>query len=145
MFAALITFILLGFINSQAAVPNAVDRITIQLLNSRNGRPILTQDVQVVIDHDLKHIYYAHTDQNGVATVEVPTGAMQVSVFAQQGGWGLNRCDSRETPMPQYFLEQIRLNGLAAPNYCNHRTATAVPGELVVFFRSQTFWEKMKV
>jgi hypothetical protein len=41
-----------------------------------------------------------------------------------------------------YLVSTIVASGLVANNNCSRRTATAKPGELIVFVRPPTWWEK---
>jgi hypothetical protein len=41
-----------------------------------------------------------------------------------------------------YWVSTIVVSGLVAKNNCSKRTATAKPGELVIFVRPATWWEK---
>jgi|HubBroStandDraft_1064217.scaffolds.fasta_scaffold18653_4 hypothetical protein len=42
-----------------------------------------------------------------------------------------------------YPVSKIVASGLVASNHCGRRTATAKPGELVIFVRHPTWWEKL--
>jgi hypothetical protein len=45
--------------------------------------------------------------------------------------------------MPSYPMKRILTSGVSAANTCGKFRAQAKPGELVIFERSPTFWERM--
>jgi hypothetical protein len=49
------------------------------------------------------------------------------------------------TLIPPYSIKKIVESGLAAANTCGKKRAVAKPGELILFARRMSFWEKMKL
>jgi hypothetical protein len=136
---------LLSQANQELVNPSLPTTITIRLLDGRNGKPIRTDEVQVWIDQDQRHVLTIHAAPNGVATVEIPTGVSAIYVTARRDGWYMYRCDADESkPTPPYALEEIMKSGTVAANRCSHQTAAAESGGLTVFLRPLTFWDKMK-
>jgi hypothetical protein len=138
---------LLSFLATALQQPSSQQEITVQLLDSRTGKPIATDDVEIWVDKDQRHMITTHSGPDGLAMVELPAEAVEISVNAQQDGWYLHRCDlSRDTktPAPFYLLSTILQSGIIAPNRCNHKTEPLKPGELTLFLRPQNFWEKMQ-
>jgi len=122
--------------------------VTIRLLDSRNGKPMVANVVEIWVDKDRSHVITTHTGPDGVASATIPNGTSEISIYAQQDGWYLYRCDlTKDTskPAPVYSLDQIMRSGVVAANRCNRRTAPTQPGEIALFVRPQSLWEKMKI
>jgi hypothetical protein len=47
--------------------------------------------------------------------------------------------------MPSYSIKKILESGISAGNTCGKARAKAAPGELILFMRPMTFWEKMRL
>jgi hypothetical protein len=47
--------------------------------------------------------------------------------------------------MPSYSIKMIFESGISAGNTCGKVRAEAKPGELILFMRPMTFWEKMRL
>src|SRR5581483_2825393 len=47
--------------------------------------------------------------------------------------------------IPTYRISQILESGVAGANTCGKARAEPKPGQLVLFARQRTFWEKMKL
>ncbi len=122
--------------------------VTVRLLDSRSGKPMVADVVEIWIDNDRSHVISTHTGPDGIASAAVPSKTSEISVYAQQDGWYLYRCDltkGTSKPAPVYLLDQITKNGIAAANRCSRRTAPTQPGEITLFVRPQSLWEKMKI
>jgi hypothetical protein len=135
---------LLSQASQELVKPSLPKTITIRLLDGRNGKPIRTDEVQIWIDQDQRHVLTVHAAPNGVATVEIPTGVSAVYVTARRDGWYMYRCDADESNHSAYSLEEIMKSGTVAANRCSHKTVAAESGRLTVFLRPLTFWDKMK-
>lgn len=138
-------FALLSQASQELVRPPLRKTVTIRMLDGRNGKPIMTDEVEVWIDEDQRHVLTAHAAPNGIATVEIPAGIPAIYVTAQQDSWFLYRCDAdKNRPTPWYSMEQIMDNGIVAADRCSRRTVAAKRGEITVFLRPLTFWDKMK-
>ena len=132
----------------EAVQSSSPKTITVRLLDSRNGKPMISNPVEIWVDRDRSHIVSTQTGSDGEATVLLPEGTSTVSIYAQKDGWYLHRCDlAKDTskPAPFYGLDQIVSNGLAAPNRCSRRVAAVRPGAITLFLRPQSFWGKMSI
>jgi hypothetical protein len=139
---------ILGHASQEPLSPSSPRTIAVRLLDSRNSKPMISNDVEIWVDRDRSHVIYTHTGRDGVATSVLPTGTSEVTIYAQQNGWYLFRCDLTKDiskPAPFYPLDQIVSNGIAAPNRCSRRVTVAKAGEITLFLRPQTFWEKMSI
>ena len=135
-----------GYMIQEPVQPSPARTITIRLLDSRSGKPLVSNDVEIVIERHTRHIVYAKTSADGIAIAQIPSETSELSVYAQQNGWYLYRCDfAKGKELPFYDLNQILNHGIAANNGCSRRMAPAKPGEITLFLRTQTFWEKMRI
>jgi hypothetical protein len=153
---------------SRAAGLRANVRITILVLNGKNGRPMkhLLLNVNTVprmpADYPpnwwtwtgppgVSPTRFLRTDGSGTVTVRVPRdGALEVST----GGFTEEcRPELRSNKYPKYPLsgslalypvEGILSHGTVSENTCGKGHAVPVPGRLVIFARPMTFWERMR-
>lgn len=87
MFA--LVFALLGYPLQEPAQISSQKAINVRLLDSRNGKPMVTNDVEIRIDKDRSHVIITHAGPDGVASATIPGGTSEISVYAQQDGWYL--------------------------------------------------------
>jgi hypothetical protein len=75
--------------------------------------------------------------------------------IATRGGAGIYACGkAAEVPGPvlgqkgphseNFSVSEIMQNGLTAPNHCGSIPVESRPGNLFVFAKNPTFWEKMR-
>lgn len=73
MFASLL------LVFQEPGMPPVPRTITIRLLDGRTGKPIITDDAEVWIDKDQRHVLTVHAGPDEIATVEVPSGIAEVT------------------------------------------------------------------
>lgn len=120
-------------------------QITIQVINGKNGKQI--RDARLLIfggetPDDVKEHAQGNvqlvTDKNGVATLAVPSAKFRwFQLFVDT----MKLCQNT----PNLFsVNEITSAGLQTPNICSQLTRTAAQGNLIVFARPATFWERMR-
>jgi hypothetical protein len=130
--------------------------ITIQMLDSKTGQPIVTSEFQAWTGESSITAHtggisprYVKPGSDGFGELMLPLGPSVITIHAQYGkaGWGYVNCDRLKDRGPfrehWYSISEIMSSGIAAPNYCSKRQAAAKPGQFIFFVREMTSWEKM--
>lgn len=145
--------------------PRADTKVTILLLNGKNGRPMKRTLLNITVFPRMpKHnppgpawagwqgarALYPKTDRNGEATIHAPRNGA-VEAFA--GGYDVGcrppfpNSEYPKYPRPGdvalYPVARILSRGTVSENSCGKGHAVPVPGRLVIFARPMTFWERM--
>lgn len=133
--------------------------IHIRVLDGRTGKKLSGMNLAFV-DYHTGQDGSTHGDLNGRMTVKTsadgdsyianpdPHGVLVFNglgsgVWAPCTGQKLYDSDTRTYGSEHlYPVSTIVASGLVARNNCSKRTATAKPGELVIFVRPATLWEK---
>lgn len=134
--------------------------IHVRVLDGRTGKNLSGMNLAFV-DYHTDPDGSTHADLNGRMTVRTSVdgdsytanpGAHGVLVFNwldKDGVWipctrqKLYDSDTRTYGSEYlYPVSTIVASGLVANNNCSRRTATAKPGELIIFVRPATWWEK---
>lgn len=142
--------------------------VRIQLVNGRNGRPVADSCVDVWVGNTQKEAMAIPTDRHGVATLRLTENDTEISVHRWKGCGGFDVINPVvkysesfrvhagyvlcQFPKPDYSWLSIQTfstrdvlrSGVVTANVCGHAKASPEPGELVVFVRPLTFWEKFK-
>jgi hypothetical protein len=161
-----------------SSAPIRAQEIRIKVLNSRDGRPITNECVNVFTE-GTRFAMVVPTNRYGVATLYVggvgsaPTGAPggrgcsgletshpivpKLGTIEVRGGRYLfcqeytnivpgTPATTTEAmkPLPCYSVARILTSGIAAGNTCGKFRAQAKPGELIVFARPLSLWEKWR-
>ena len=135
--------------------------IHVRVLDGRTGKNLSGMNLAFV-DYHTDRDGSTHADLNGRMTVATSAdgdsyvaspGAHGVLVFGGVGNNGdwtpctrqkLYDSDTRTYGTEHlYPVSTIVASGLVAKNNCSKRTAAAKPGELVIFIRPVTWWEKL--
>jgi hypothetical protein len=112
--------------------------ITIRVINGRNGRPIPNVDVLLQDATTNYTIGHAAADSSGKISFRV-----NPSVSIRPGVSGVSLCTKRPDPVePSFSVATIRESGVVAPNTCGKLIVQPRAGELVLFYRPPTWWEK---
>ncbi len=134
--------------------------IRIRVLDGRTGKSLSGMELAFV-DYHTDPDRSTHADFNGrmivktsadgdsyIATPEAH-GVLVFNVLGSNGAWiPCTRQKLYDTRTQTYGSEHlypvptIVASGLVASNNCSRRTATAKPGELIIFVRPVTWWEK---
>jgi hypothetical protein len=148
----------------------AAQTLEIKLVDGRNGRPMVGASayVNVWVGGERKEAIAIPTDGNGVARLQLTLNPNEVNIPNSTGHGTI----VANYPVVQYD-ESIRINapyvlcgagggneswldsknfitkdlfnhGYASPNICGNVTISPQPGQVVLFVRPLTFWEKMK-
>jgi hypothetical protein len=143
--------------------------IAIKIADGRNGHPISSTCVNVWVGNDRKKATAIPTDGNGIATLRLTEQSNEVDTRHQWNSCGLFGVID---PVLKYH-DDIRINvgyvlcqansgknswlstnvyrtkdllkmGIVSPNTCGKTTAERRPGELTIFVRPLSWWEKFK-
>lgn len=133
-------------LRAQGVQPVHPVKITIEVLNGRNGKPLIDQRV-LVFTADSKEGVKGHaqhvetvTDKSGVGELVLDSADAQwLQVFVDQHVL----CYSSPNQIG-FSVREITSKGLVTPNSCGSFKRDAIPGHVIVFARKPTFFEKMK-
>lgn len=142
--------------------------IRIKLVNGRNGRPMAGTHVNVWVGKERKWAMVMPTDKDGVASlvltdkegeVNVPLGdgdgahVVANPVVKYDDDLGINAPFVLCQPgTPDYSwlairhvsTKQVIGQGIVTPNACGKATAAQKPGDVIIFVRPLSWWEKFK-
>lgn len=143
--------------------------VEIKLVNGRNGRPMAGTCVNVWVGTERKAAMAIPTDENGVARLPLTDKDGEIDINNRWKGCGdfgvinpvvkyndslrINAgyvlCQSR-TPDHSWLAvtdlstKEVLQHGIATTNTCGKATASPKPGEVILFVRSLSWWEKLK-
>ena len=142
--------------------------IHIKLVNGRNGRPIASTHVNVWVGKERKWAIVIPTDKDGVASLVLTDKEGEVNV-PRVDGYGsrvvinpvVKYDDDLEINAPYVLCQpgtpdyswlairhistkQVVGQGIVMPNACGKATASQTPGEVTIFVRPLSWWEKFK-
>ena len=144
--------------------------LEIKLVDGRNGRPMVgaSSYVNVWVGGERKEAIAIPTDDNGVARLQLTLNPNEVNVPNSTGhgtivanhpvvkydeSFRINApyvlCGSGEgnhswLELKNFSTKEVLDHGYASVNTCGKVTASPQPGQVVLFVRPLTFWEKMK-
>lgn len=142
--------------------------IRIKLVNGRNGHPIARTHVNVWVGKERKWAMVIPTDKDGVASLVLTEDEAEVNVprvdgygshvvinpvVKYDGDLGINAPYVLCQPgTPDYSwlairhisTKQVVGQGIVTPNSCGKATASQTPGEVIIFVRPLSWWEKFK-
>jgi len=144
------------FLTANALRAQSESTIRIRVLDSKTGLPFAKNDLHFVFwagKNSPDSTVFAYDailtgsqTGMGLGEVTIPAEMHFVRAFINyRSSWGLVSCDFRKDhpgPIPVYSVSRILASGIAAPNLCSSKTATARPGEFILFARNLTVWEK---
>ena len=148
--------------------------IRIKVLDGRNGKPASQECLNISIGTWHGADLVVETDKNGIALLQIgndelvaqtacqgwPSRALAKgiqaivvfsgsSVTCQEYGkvapGETVTLDVQKRIFPSYSIKEIMQSGVAAANTCGKTRAQPQPGELILFVRPFTFWEKLKM
>jgi hypothetical protein len=160
-------FVLLAFGSSGTVL--CAQTVEITLVNGRNGRPMAGACVNVWVGHERKAAMAIPTDENGVARLRLTDKDGEIDIhdrWKDCGDFGMINpvvkyneslrinagyvsCQSR-TPDHSWLAvtdlstKEVLQHGFATANTCGKATASPRPGEVILFVRSLSWWEKLK-
>jgi hypothetical protein len=143
--------------------------IELKLIDGRNGHPIANSCVNVWVGDRQKDALAIPTDKSGVARLRLTDNDAEVNTqdrWKQCGEFGvidpvvkfegsitINAsyvlCQPKATDyswlaMRNFSTKQVLAEGVVTANACGKHTASARPGEVIIFVRPLNFWEKLK-
>jgi hypothetical protein len=145
--------------------------IEIKLVNGKNGLPMTGACVNVWVGSERKAAMAIPTDEDGVARLYLTDDEAQMNTptptpWRSCGDFGVINpvvkhaetirinagyvlCQPR-TPnfswlgITDFSVQQVLQHGIATANACGKPVASPKPGEIVLFVRPLTWWEKLK-
>jgi hypothetical protein len=143
--------------------------VTIKLVNGRNGHPMSSSYVNVWVGTKRKEAMVIPTDKDGIARLRLTDNDDEVDLHMRkkyvrdnvvidpivkydeefQVNVGFVICyphvrDYSWLSTANISTKQLLQEGIVWPNSCGKATASPEPGELIIFVRPLTWWEKMK-
>lgn len=147
--------------------------IRIKLENGKNGRPIANKCIDVWVgDKSMpksRPLLQTQTDDDGIASLRLTTEDSHTNTQVQQLSCGLagfidplvkygdtigvrsgyvvcqgHRGDYSWLAILDFSTKEVLQSGIVTSNMCGKVKASPEPGEIVLFVRPLTFWEKLK-
>lgn len=147
--------------------------VEIKLVNGRDGRPVASKCIYVWVgdrsNRSSGPLLQTQTDKDGVAPLRLTQEGSQMSDQTQHLACGLSGvinplvkygdtisiragyvlCQTR-TPtyswlaMVDFSTKEVLQHGIATANNCGKATGSPKPGEVIIFVRPLSWWEKLK-
>ncbi|MGA7219445.1 MAG: hypothetical protein WBX38_14075 [Candidatus Sulfotelmatobacter sp.] len=143
--------------------------VKIRLVNGKSGRPIASTCVNTWVGTERKDAITIPTDNEGVAKLYLTDRDAQVNIQSQPrncGNFGVSDpvvkyadtirivagyvvCQSHAPDYSwlstmEFSMRKILQQGIVTANTCGKAAASPEPGELVIFVRPLSWWEKLK-
>lgn len=144
--------------------------IGIRLVNGKNGRPIAGTCVNVWVGNKREDAMAIPTDKDGVASLRLTDKDGEVDIHNRWKDcgdfWGginpvvkyddslrinagyvlchVRKPDYSWLAITNFSTKEVLEHGIATANTCGKVTASPKPGEVIIFVRPLTWWEKMK-
>ena len=155
--------ILLG--TSFWSTPAHAQTLLIKLVNGRSGRPISHGFVNVWVGNAQKAAMPITTDQEGIARLRLTENDSEIDVQNRRGVGVVNpvvkysdslrvnagyvSCQPNKPDYSWLWIQSfstpdVLRSGIVTANACGKAKASPQPGELIMFVRPLTFWEKLK-
>ena len=152
------------------AMSLAAQTLEIKLVDGRNGRPMVgaSSYVNVWVGTERRVAIVIPTDGNGVARMQLTSKASEVNIPNSQNNGsivvnhpivkydeilqinnpyvlcGPGGSNYSWLGLENFSMKEILDHGYASANTCGKVTVSPEPGQVVLFVRPLTFWEKMK-
>jgi hypothetical protein len=129
----------------------AVQTISIRLLDGKTGLPVKASNFLVRVDHnDTVHPDWVKINDNGAVVVTLPADAKEFSVKATYG-MGMDtyvNCDAAKESDKErniwYSIATILNTGIVAPDECARASFKAKPGEFIFFVRKRAWNDNLE-
>ena len=154
-------------------MPGRAQTIEIRIVNGRNGQPVADRCMDVWVGDRSKPtagpLFETQTDQNGVISLHLSREIANTNKDGQRLACGLTGsinptvkygdtisirtgyllCQPRAPSYSwlakaDFSTEEVLQQGIATANTCGKVTASPKPGQVVLFVRPLTWWEKLK-
>lgn len=152
-----------------AAAALQAQTIRIKLVNGRTGRAVAGACVNVWVGNERKSALAIPTDNDGVASLRLTNRDAEVNAqkrWKECGDLGvtdpvvkdassirinvgyvlcqLRRADHTWLATQSFDTKQVLQSGIVSANTCGKAKALPTPGEVVLFVRPLSWWEKLK-
>ncbi len=143
--------------------------LEIKLIDGRNGHPMANTCVNVWVGDERKYPLVIPTDTNGIAHISLTTDRAEIKtddswkacgdlgvinpVVQYQDLFKVNVgyvvCEPHGTDfswleVKKLPTKEVIQRGVVTANTCGKSTASPTPGQVTIFVRPLTFWEKLK-
>lgn len=143
--------------------------LRVRLVNGKNGHPMAGRCVNVWVGTERKDAMAIPTDKDGVASFHLAEGGEEINTQNRSNACGyfgvidpvVKYADSirvnagyvscqPHTPnyswlgMTTFPTQKVIQSGVVTGNTCGRAKASPEPGEIVLFVRPLTWWEKLK-
>jgi len=143
--------------------------IEIKLVNGRNGAPMSDACVNLWAGTEREEAMAIPTDKNGVARLRLTEKDSEINIQSHWKGCGefgvvnpvvkyndslrINAgyvlCQSRKSDyswlaIRDFSTKEVLQRGVVTANTCGKATASPKPGEVIIFVRPLSWWEKLK-
>jgi hypothetical protein len=147
----------------------AAQDVRVKLLNGKNGKPIGNSCINLWVGRHQKDALAIPTDEKGIAIFHLTADAASVNVnnrlsrcglfgvfdptviyadtITIQAGYVWCEPGSQEgswLALNEFSTVDLLANGKVTANACGTPSTVPVPGELTIYVRPPTFWEKLK-
>jgi hypothetical protein len=138
--------VICGVLSAQNVGMEKALKITVQVFDGRNGRPLADQRVLVFTGLSARAVntHGTHTD-----VMTGKDGSAAVAIFPAETQWLQVFADGRVLCYPgpnqsTFRVETILSNGLATENTCGSLAKMPASGDFIVFARPAHFMERIK-
>jgi hypothetical protein len=168
IFGSVVQFLMLLVFTSSGILVCA-QTVTIKLVNGRNGHPMSNSHVNVWVGTKRKEAMVIPTDKDGIARLRLTDSDDEVDLHMREKCIGDNVVIDPIVKYDENFqvnvgfvicypnvrdyswlattnisTKQLLQQGIVWPNTCGKAIASPKPGELVIFVRPLSWWEKLK-
>ena len=152
------------------AMSLSAQTLEIRLVDGRNGRPMVgaSSYVNVWVGTERKEAVVIPTDGSGVARLQLTSKASEVNIPNSQNNGSIvvnhpivkyGESFQINTPyalcgpggsnyswlgLENFSMKEILDHGYASANLCGRVTVSPQPGQVILFVRPLTLWEKLK-
>ena len=143
--------------------------VRIKLVNGKNGRPMVNAYVNAWVGTERKDAMVIPTNEDGVASLYLTDKDAEINIQSQSKNCGdcgvLNPvvkysdtiginagyvlCDSRKPDhswlaIRKFSTAEVLRHGVVTANTCGNAADSPQSGEIIIFVRPLTWWEKFK-
>jgi hypothetical protein len=126
------------FVFGSSAIAAQVSQVKVLAINAKNGSPVKHVDLFVSVTEDQTTASHLETDQTGLAMVRADQNG---SILVESSGLHTD-CRGTQRSQTHFPVSTILSEGITVANSCGKASHKANPGELVLFVRKTTFWER---
>jgi hypothetical protein len=124
--------------------PLCAETVTIKVVDGRSGRPMSKAPVNVWTDNESKWATPIRADENGTALVHPIDARVDLRIQVRYVLCQSPKADYSWLRIMTYPIHRVLEQGIVTANYCGKATAAPRPGEVTIFVRPLTWWERLK-